>query len=659
MLALDGPIAPGTGQRISGSGAPREFGIWVELWRVRQGARAAESVASVPAAPDGTFVVDPVDVGAGDAFYATLSRSWQFDRPADLEGWTGSSDGTLQVSGGVLRVTVGDGNGDGFRDPSTTLFFTYNPAYYRVIEIRLRNPAPANAASRHLGVHWGAGYPNDVHRHLVAMPEAMSEFETLLIPMGLGHTRLVPGPVTVDLDGLWNQGTTNNALRLDPWCGIPRDDGSLDGLEFEIDTIRIREDMRWDFHRTGDAMGIGRATNLSGFAIVDGALSFAADGAPTIEFDVDTGIVDPAHFAHFAIGTDNDRVGVSDNAIGMRCRDILGTPLAVDFLLSAIGRQDEFFAIDGSGMGWSAAGRIAAAGIEFDIPRDATPGDQLRIDYLGFIPAQPYGPSDAIVAQPANNPPVAVATSSAVNGEVELDALGIASVELDASPSHDGDNGTQGLSYSWEQVLGPPARIASPAGVITAVEFDAAGDYAFRVTVDDGQAVDALASAEVEVTVLEAAPTDPPEPPEPTALFVRGEVDGNGVALEVRDGLAILRGLFRSSRTGAIDFACPDAADVNDDGRIDLADGIAIFRHHRGADLPPPAPYPECGADPTDDALGVCTYDETQCASTATAGDRQQEKRFRRMLKKKRDQMREGKRRDTRRRPCREKRTRR
>ena len=49
---------------------------------------------------------------------------------------------------------------------------------------------------------------------------------------------------------------------------------------------------------------------------------------------------------------------------------------------------------------------------------------------------------------------------------------------------------------------------------------------------------------------------------------------------------------------------CLDAADVNDDGVVNLSDPIDLFEFLYQGSNPPPAPYPVAGSDPTADGLG-------------------------------------------------------
>ena len=55
------------------------------------------------------------------------------------------------------------------------------------------------------------------------------------------------------------------------------------------------------------------------------------------------------------------------------------------------------------------------------------------------------------------------------------------------------------------------------------------------------------------------------------------------------------------------EILCQDAADGNDDGRLDVADAIFVLDHLFGGGAPLPPPFPEPGVDPTVDGLGCGT----------------------------------------------------
>ena len=81
--------------------------------------------------------------------------------------------------------------------------------------------------------------------------------------------------------------------------------------------------------------------------------------------------------------------------------------------------------------------------------------------------------------------------------------------------------------------------------------------------------------------------------------FLRGDVDESS-RLEITDALRIFQFLFQ----GGGGISCQDAADVDDNGAIEIADGISLLNYLFRQGSPPPAPFPDCGNDPSDDALG-------------------------------------------------------
>ena len=82
--------------------------------------------------------------------------------------------------------------------------------------------------------------------------------------------------------------------------------------------------------------------------------------------------------------------------------------------------------------------------------------------------------------------------------------------------------------------------------------------------------------------------------------LLRGDANLDGAVVVIADAIQILGGLFDPEVT----LLCLDAADVNDDGAVDLADPISLLNFGFGGNGPPPAaPFPDCGPDPTDDAL--------------------------------------------------------
>ena len=87
----------------------------------------------------------------------------------------------------------------------------------------------------------------------------------------------------------------------------------------------------------------------------------------------------------------------------------------------------------------------------------------------------------------------------------------------------------------------------------------------------------------------------------PPRFFIRGDTDGNG-EVNVTDTISTLAHLF----LGGQPPDCADAADVSDDGVLDISDALyALGFLFRATSYPPP-PFPAPGLDPTDDDLAPC-----------------------------------------------------
>ena len=98
-------------------------------------------------------------------------------------------------------------------------------------------------------------------------------------------------------------------------------------------------------------------------------------------------------------------------------------------------------------------------------------------------------------------------------------------------------------------------------------------------------------------------------------LFVRGDVDQNGV-IDLSDGVSLLRHLFQE---GFPEPPCSDAADSNDNGILDISDAVAVLNWLFLGGVKPAPPSPsgagylssDCGPDPT--------ADDISCASSFCA----------------------------------------
>ncbi len=81
--------------------------------------------------------------------------------------------------------------------------------------------------------------------------------------------------------------------------------------------------------------------------------------------------------------------------------------------------------------------------------------------------------------------------------------------------------------------------------------------------------------------------------------FVRGDVNEN-LIINIADPVLLLELLFLA--TGGL-VGCLDSMDANDDGIIDISDPVYLLQFLFVSGDPVPVPYPDCGVDPTTDAL--------------------------------------------------------
>ncbi len=106
----------------------------------------------------------------------------------------------------------------------------------------------------------------------------------------------------------------------------------------------------------------------------------------------------------------------------------------------------------------------------------------------------------------------------------------------------------------------------------------------------------------------------PMGPMDPQESFVRGDVKWDfpgspNTDPGIEDAICILSYLFQNESPcdDAVED-CEDAADANDDGAIDIADAIRLLSYLSETGPPPPFPFPEAGADETEDALACSRW---------------------------------------------------
>jgi hypothetical protein len=212
-------------------------------------------------------------------------------------------------------------------------------------------------------------------------------------------------------DGLWDTGTLNDSLRLDPLNNLAAGDRSLDGTVFEIDHVRIRESYRREFHRPGDTEGILAAHDVADLVSEGGLLRYTVrdagggdaipgpDGVldPHLSGGLETGRLDTSYFTRFALGVEDSSIAVApllaailfDDADSTDYFDDCPAPgcapgetmlQEVGIALGTPGRQDIVVVMDdlerapGKGTGeWSEdGGRVPAGNLRLDLPRDAS-----------------------------------------------------------------------------------------------------------------------------------------------------------------------------------------------------------------------------------------------------------------------------------------------
>ena len=79
-------------------------------------------------------------------------------------------------------------------------------------------------------------------------------------------------------------------------------------------------------------------------------------------------------------------------------------------------------------------------------------------------------------------------------------------------------------------------------------------------------------------------------------LFIRGDANRDRL-VNIVDAIAILQWLFIPGSERTL-VPCPDAADVDDNGQIELTDAIEVVHYLFGGGRPPAPPFPDAGRDP-------------------------------------------------------------
>jgi hypothetical protein len=87
-----------------------------------------------------------------------------------------------------------------------------------------------------------------------------------------------------------------------------------------------------------------------------------------------------------------------------------------------------------------------------------------------------------------------------------------------------------------------------------------------------------------------------------SATFVRGDCNRSGLPLAISDPIFTFQVLF----LGTAEAPCPDACDSNDDGSVDITDGVHVLNFLFLGGRPPAPPFELEGRDETPDCLAPC-----------------------------------------------------
>lgn len=180
-------------------------------------------------------------------------------------------------------------------------------------------------------------------------------------------------------------------------------------------------------------------------------------------------------------------------------------------------------------------------------------------------------------------------------------------------------NSTRGISISMVGSLEDPSTNPAPAGETTV------GHIRYRLlAAADGivnthvKIVDCLVPASISppTSVVTSTPNGGVSPSpatgewlalQDTCVFSRGNCNGNDSNVDLNDAIVSLRYVI----LGQPIVDCEKECDVDDNGSLDVGDGILLLQYLFLGGVQPASPFPMCGEDPTPDAL---TCESHSCA---------------------------------------------
>jgi hypothetical protein len=96
--------------------------------------------------------------------------------------------------------------------------------------------------------------------------------------------------------------------------------------------------------------------------------------------------------------------------------------------------------------------------------------------------------------------------------------------------------------------------------------------------------------------------------PEGQGSFLRGDSNADG-SVDLSDPVGVLGYIFLGQEAPP----CLDAADAGDEGTLTISSAVYVLNFLFLGSRAMPAPFPECGLDPTPDDLGDCEAGGSAC----------------------------------------------
>jgi hypothetical protein len=161
------------------------------------------------------------------------------------------------------------------------------------------------------------------------------------------------------------------------------------------------------------------------------------------------------------------------------------------------------------------------------------------------------------------------------------------------------------VDRAWTGYVDVTAPITLTAGIhlLMVKVFNSGGGWSFGVKIRDEIGQPFASGVKLTLDPQGCGTTPPP------IAFKRGDVNADGT-LNIADAIKLLGHLFAREAAPT----CQNAADANDDGTLNIADAIKILSHLFAATGPLPAPFPNCGPDPTDPGkLPECNFPAEKC----------------------------------------------